>query len=92
MADTEITDLRDAHDAAENCLLDIERIRSFLADENSWWKMLKEQSVNCCQEKSPHLHGILNGSSVTLMLHEEGIDEVRFLFSALFSLGEIQLI
>lgn len=78
MADTEITDLKDAHDAAENCLLDIERIRTFLSDESSWWKMLKEQSVNCCHEKSPHLHGVLDGSSITLVLHEEGVGEVRF--------------
>ncbi|XP_025153653.1 uncharacterized protein LOC112588335 [Harpegnathos saltator] len=44
--------------------------------------MLKEQSVNCCQEKSPHLHGVLNGSSVTLMLREEGIDEAPRRFTS----------
>ncbi|XP_032682755.1 uncharacterized protein LOC116849571 isoform X2 [Odontomachus brunneus] len=80
--DTGITDLKDAHDAARNCLLDIERIRTFLADESSWWEMLKEQSVNCCLERSPHLHGVLNGTSVTLMLHEDGIEEASHRFAA----------
>jgi len=53
------------------------KVKAFLEDDNSWWKILKNRSVSCCQQKVPHLHGHLDGSSVTLMLLEEDTDEVR---------------
>lgn len=71
-----INDLKDAHHAVMTCLREMGKIKIFLEDENSWWKILKGRSVNCCQQKMPHLHGVLDGSSVTLMLLEEGTDEV----------------
>ncbi|XP_077259741.1 uncharacterized protein LOC143896068 [Temnothorax americanus] len=78
-----INELKDAHNAVTACLREMEKVRTFLEDENSWWKILKGRSVDCCQQKLPHLHGVLDGSSVTLMLLEEGTDEVprRFVTS-----------
>lgn len=60
----------------QNCARELEKIKTFLEDENTWWKILKERSATCCEQTLPHLHGILDGSSVTLILFEEGIDEV----------------
>ncbi|KAL0131381.1 hypothetical protein PUN28_002723 [Cardiocondyla obscurior] len=70
-----INDLKGAHHAVKVCLREIEKIKTFLEDENSWWKILKSRSVDCCQQKLPHLHGVLDGSSVTLILFEEDTDE-----------------
>ena len=79
MPENKINDLKDAHNTIMTCLREMEKIKTFLEDENSWWKILKNRSVDCCQQKLPHLHGILDGASVTLMLLEEGTDEVFFL-------------
>ncbi|XP_018354522.1 PREDICTED: uncharacterized protein LOC108755778 [Trachymyrmex septentrionalis] len=81
--DNKINDLKDAHNTIMTCLREMEKIKTFLEDENSWWKILKNRPINCCQQKLPHLHGVLDGSSVTLMLLEEGTDEVprRFVTS-----------
>lgn len=70
-------DLKSIRSAVQNCLLEIDRIKTFLEDENSWWKILKDRTVNCCQRKRPHLHGVLDGSSVTLILSEEGEDKKK---------------
>ncbi|XP_036140484.1 uncharacterized protein LOC105838478 isoform X1 [Monomorium pharaonis] len=70
-----INDLKEAHRAVITCLREMEKIKMFLEDENSWWKILKARSTDCCQQKMPHLHGVLDGASVTLMLLEEGTDE-----------------
>lgn len=78
--DAEITDVKTAHQAVENCLREMAKVKAFLEDDNSWWKILKSRSVDCCQQKIPHLHGLLDGSSVTLMLLEEQVDEVYFPF------------
>lgn len=75
-----INDLKDANRAIMICLREMDKIKTFLEDENSWWKILKGRSVDCCEQKLPHLHGVLDGSSVTLMLLEEGTDEVQSLF------------
>lgn len=79
MPENKINDLKDAHNTIVTCLREMEKIKTFLEDENSWWKILKNRSIDCCQQKLPHLHGILDGASVTLMLLEEGTDEVFFL-------------
>ncbi|KYM80989.1 hypothetical protein ALC53_08553 [Atta colombica] len=83
LPENKINDLKDAHNTIMTCLREMEKIKTFLEDENSWWKILKNRSVDCCQQKLPHLHGILDGASVTLMLLEEGTDEVprRFVTS-----------
>lgn len=75
-ASNRIIDLKSAHTAVQNCLQEMNKIKTFLEDENSWWKILKDRSVNCCQRKRPHLHGVLDGSSVTLILSEEETDKV----------------
>jgi hypothetical protein len=62
------------------------KVKAFLEDDNSWWKILKSRSVSCCQQKVPHLHGQLDGASVTLMLLEEETDEVRLSLSLSFFL------
>jgi len=79
LPENKINDLKDAHNTIVTCLREMEKIKTFLEDENSWWKILKNRSIDCCQQKLPHLHGILDGASVTLMLLEEGTDEVFFL-------------
>ncbi|XP_026828648.1 uncharacterized protein LOC113562700 [Ooceraea biroi] len=80
---TEITDVTAARRTVENCLREMTKVKAFLEDDNSWWKILKSRSVDCCHQKVPHLHGLLDGSSVTLMLLEEEADEVprRFMTS-----------
>ncbi|XP_018367111.1 PREDICTED: uncharacterized protein LOC108763744 [Trachymyrmex cornetzi] len=78
--ENKINDLKDAHNTIMTCLREMEKIKTFLEDENSWWKILKNRSVDCCQQKLPHLHGVLDGSSVTLMLLEEGTDEAPHRF------------
>lgn len=77
LSNARINDLKNVHDAVENCLYEMEEIKTFLENENSWWKLLKARSIDCCQQKLPHLHGMLKGSSVTLMLLEEGTDQVQ---------------
>ncbi|XP_011692689.1 PREDICTED: uncharacterized protein LOC105452869 [Wasmannia auropunctata] len=81
--EVEMNDLKDAHCAVVTCLREMEKIKTFLEDENSWWKILKGRTIECCQQKLPHLHGVLDGSSVTLILLEEGTDEAprRFVTS-----------
>lgn len=68
--------MKDVHHAIMICLREMEKIKTFLEDENTWWKILKGRSVECCQQKLPHLHGVLDGSPVTLMLLEDDTDEV----------------
>ncbi|XP_018304263.1 uncharacterized protein [Mycetomoellerius zeteki] len=82
-SESKINDLKDVHNTIMTCLKEMEKLKTFLEDENSWWKILKNRSIDCCQQKLPHLHGVLDGSSVTLMLLEEGTDEVprRFVTS-----------
>ncbi|XP_020290075.1 uncharacterized protein LOC109857792 isoform X2 [Pseudomyrmex gracilis] len=75
-SDARITDFKSARNAMQNCARELEKIKTFLEDENTWWKILKERSATCCEQTLPHLHGILDGSSVTLILFEEGIDEI----------------
>ncbi|CAL1688214.1 unnamed protein product [Lasius platythorax] len=75
LSNARISDLKNVHDAVENCLREMGKIKTFLENENSWWKLLKAHSADCCQQKLPHLHGILDGSSVTLILLEEGTDQ-----------------
>jgi len=87
----EITDAKVAQETVENCIREMAKVKAFLEDDNSWWKILKSRSLNCCQQKVPHLHGHLDGTSVTLMLLEEDTDEVRlslsFFLSAFFFLN-----
>lgn len=66
------------------CLREMEKIKTFLEDKNSWWKILKGRKVDCCQQKLPHLHGVLDGLPVTLMLLEDGTDEVQSLLIYFF--------
>ncbi|XP_025270701.1 uncharacterized protein LOC112639803 [Camponotus floridanus] len=76
LQDPRIIDLKNVHEAVENCLREMGKIKTFLENENSWWKLLKARSTDCCQQKLPHLHGVLDGSSVTLMLLEEETDQI----------------
>lgn len=73
-----IDELKDAHHAVTVCLREMEKIKTFLEDEKSWWKILQAHSADCCQQKLPHLHGFLDESLVTLMLEEDTV-EVQFL-------------
>lgn len=76
LADAGIIDLKNVRDTIDNCLWEMGKIKTFLENENSWWKLLKARSTDCCQQKLPHLHGVLDGSSVTLILLEEGTEQV----------------
>ncbi|XP_072751873.1 uncharacterized protein [Anoplolepis gracilipes] len=76
LSDVKVTDLKNVHDAVDNCLREMGKIKTFLENENSWWKLLKARSADCCQQKLPHLHGVLDGSLVTLLLLEEGTDQL----------------
>ncbi|XP_067211826.1 uncharacterized protein [Linepithema humile] len=83
LSDTKITDLERISNAVEKCLQEMRKIKTFLEDENLWWKILKIQSTHCCQQKLPHLHGMLDGSLVTLLMLEDDVNEVprRFVTS-----------
>lgn len=87
-----INELKDAYHAVMVCLREMEKIKTFLEDKKSWWKILQAHSADCCQQKLPHLHGFLNESLVTLML-EEDIDEVQFLlkFTISFKFYEFKM-
>ncbi|XP_070165250.1 uncharacterized protein [Polyergus mexicanus] len=76
LADAGIIDLKNIRDTIDNCLWEMGKIKRFLENENSWWKLLKARPTDCCQQKLPHLHGVLDGSSVTLILLEEGTEQL----------------
>lgn len=54
------------------------RLKTFLDDENCWWKIFKKREFSCCEQKSPHLHGYLDGTMVTLKMLEENVEVFKF--------------
>lgn len=75
-SDSKIIGLEKANNAVEKCLQEMGKIKTFLEDENLWWKILKGRSRHCCQQRLPHLHGMLDGSLVTLLMLEDEANEV----------------
>lgn len=76
LSDVRMIDLETANNTVEKCLEEMRKIKMFLKDENAWWKILKRRSMHCCQQKLPHLHGMLDGSLVTLLMFEDETNEV----------------
>lgn len=72
--DLTVTDLNSAREVLTNCITEMTKLKAFLDDENCWWRMFKNREFSCCQQKSPHLHGVLDGTMVTLRMLEESLD------------------
>lgn len=66
-----MTDLNSAREALSTCVAQMTKLKEFLDDDNCWWKLFKKREFNCCGQKSPHLHGYLDGTMVTLRMLEE---------------------
>nr|XP_012144724.1 PREDICTED: uncharacterized protein LOC105662975 [Megachile rotundata] len=69
--DVGITELNNAREIVNNCIKEMTKLKTFLDDENCWWKIFRKREFNCCEQKLPHLHGFLDGTMVTLKMLEE---------------------
>ncbi|XP_076629872.1 uncharacterized protein LOC143346035 [Colletes latitarsis] len=70
-----ITDLNAAREVVNDCIMQMTKLKTFLNDENCWWKLFKTLEFDCCEQKLPHLHGYLDGTMVTLKMLEETLDK-----------------
>ncbi|XP_046144412.1 uncharacterized protein LOC114878782 [Osmia bicornis bicornis] len=67
-------ELNNARQIVNNCIAEMSKLKTFLEDENCWWKIFRKREFNCCEQKLPHLHGFLDGTMVTLKMLEETLD------------------
>ncbi|XP_076245972.1 uncharacterized protein LOC143186284 [Calliopsis andreniformis] len=66
-----VTDLCGAREALSTCVTEMTKLKAFLDDDNCWWRIFKKREFTCCEQKSPHLHGYLDGTMVTLRMLED---------------------